>query len=201
MGNKVHFGLENVHVAPITTKDNVESYEDPIKINGAVNVNLSKEGNETTFYADNMLYYTTNQNNGYSGDIEVADFPQEVLSKLLGWGDTTDSKGMWIEYADKEPVPFALMFEVSGAENNAESLARYVLYNCVVARPDLAAETLGEDKEPKTQTLSITATPKTFTINNVERKVVKGCLEKANAVGTSWDEFFKAVLEPTVSGA
>lgn len=197
MGNKVHFGLCNVHVAPI--KDD-GSYDTPVAIEGAVNINLSKEGNETKFYADNTLFYTANQNNGYSGDIEVTNFPQDLLSQLLGWGDEADSTtGMWLEDADGEAQPFALLFQVDGANDNSKLQEAYVLYKCILSRPDLAAETVGEDREPKTQTATITATAKEFTIGSAKKNIIKGCLENTTANASKWATFFTTVAVPTAS--
>lgn len=71
--NKVKFGLENVHIAPITAiGDSSYTYGTIFKIPGAVNLSLDVAGDETDFYADNIKYYNDRANQGYTGSLEMA---------------------------------------------------------------------------------------------------------------------------------
>ena len=77
MKNKVKYGLSNVHVAKmIFGEDGTITYDTPFAIPGAVNLSLDAEGEETAFYADNKKYHNSYANNGYSGDLEIADIPE-----------------------------------------------------------------------------------------------------------------------------
>ena len=89
--NKVHFGLKNVHYALITYTAGVPSWGTPKAIKGAVNLNLAKEGSDTDFYADDVKYFHIAGNNGYTGTLEMADFPADMRKDL--WNQTITSTG------------------------------------------------------------------------------------------------------------
>ena len=83
--NKVTFGLRNVHIAFVDTESETQpAWAEPIKIPGAVNFTPSPEGDTNTFYADDEPYFVVSSNNGYTGDLEMANFPDEVLAEALG---------------------------------------------------------------------------------------------------------------------
>lgn len=83
--NKVKFGLSNVHVAKIIKgEDGAITYDTPFKIPGAVNLSLDAEGDNEPFYADNIKYFESFANNGYSGELEIAKIPDEFLKEILG---------------------------------------------------------------------------------------------------------------------
>ena len=83
--NKVKYGLANVHIWKILT-DTPEgaTYDEVIRIPGAVDLSISAEGDEGVFYADNMKYFSMFANGGYSGDLEIALIPDEFSIKILG---------------------------------------------------------------------------------------------------------------------
>ena len=159
MGNKVKYNLKNVHAAKLTEKvtDGVISYEyaTPKPIPGAVSISLDAEGESSPFYADGVVYFRSNTNNGYSGDLEIALIPEwfrtEILQEIL------DGKGVLVENsAVTEMVGFALLFEFDGDVN----AIRHVLYSCTASRPSISSETKEDAIEPGTETLSITADPR-----------------------------------------
>ncbi len=183
---KVQFGLEKVHVAFKEITGEVETFQTPIAIPGAVNLSLSGEGEESTFYADNIAYFSMTSNNGYTGDLEVALFPDTILADMLGW--EIDANGMLVEIADGKQKEFALLFEVAGNEKNK----RYIYYNCKASRPNQEHGTKTETHEPNTQTATLTITPTEID----SKKVVKGGLELSETNKTAYDAFFTSVLEP-----
>ena len=68
--NKVKFGLEKVAFAVANiAADGSATYDTPIKNPGARSLSLNPQGELTEWYADNMVYYVVNNNNGYSGDL------------------------------------------------------------------------------------------------------------------------------------
>lgn len=150
--NKVHFGLKNVHYALITySSTGVPSWGTPKAIKGAVNLNLAKEGSDTDFYADDVKYFHLAGNNGYTGSLEMADFPAEVRKDLWNQEITTTGK-LLVEDIDAQPCEFALMFEIDGDQ----SPDRYCFYRCIASRPDIVGATKAESTEVQTQSCDLT---------------------------------------------
>lgn len=183
--NKVKFGLKNVHFAKmiVSEEDGSISYATPIKIPGAVNLSLDPQGDKADFNADDVVFFSDYANNGYSGDLEVAKIPDSFLTEILG--QTTDSNGALIESSEDKSSKFALMFEVNGDVN----ATRVVYYNCTASRPKTEASTIGETKEPKTDTITITASARS-TDNQVKASLCP--TEKNKAI---YDAFYKKVYE------
>jgi phi13 family phage major tail protein len=112
--NKVTFGLRNIHYAPIIGKDEQgnPTYGIPKPYPGAVSLSPDAEGDQNIFYADDIAYYVVDSNNGYSGDFEAADVPDDFKIDVLGY--MRDSNGMLVEVADAVKKSFALMGEIAG---------------------------------------------------------------------------------------
>lgn len=147
--NKVQFNLRNVHYAMVTES----GYGTPKKLPGAVNLDLSPAGEQTTFYADGIAYYVTNANNGYTGSIEMARFTDEFYKDVYGF--TADTNKVLTENSFVETKPIALLFQIDGDAD--ESL--YCLYNVTMGRPNVAGQTQEASKTVQTQSADITAAP------------------------------------------
>lgn len=152
MPDKVKFGIRNVHYAVMSA--DTPTYETPVPIPGAVSLTMEASGDTTPFYADDMQYFVTVSNNGYSGDLEVAYFPESFFEDIFGYTVSTNDKVM-TENAAAQPKPFALLFEEEGDVTGT----KYVLYNCTCTRPSRNLATTTETTEPQTQTSTITASP------------------------------------------
>lgn len=151
--NKVKFGIKNCYYAKATIASNGSAtYGSPVALPGAVNLSLEPQGENSPFYADNVVYYMSSANSGYSGDLELAIIPDSFKKDILGFIE--DSNGILIEDADAEVAHFALTFEFSGDKHNM----RHVLYNCTASRPGVGSTTNTETKEPQTESITITAT-------------------------------------------
>src|SRR5699024_10136634 len=82
--NKVKYGLKNAHYALLTIgEDGTVTYGEPIPIPGSVNLTMDAQGDTSTFYADNMAYFVTAANDGYSGTFEVALIPDQFRQDVL----------------------------------------------------------------------------------------------------------------------
>ena len=148
--NKVMFGLKNVHYAILEDG----SFGTPVAIPGAVNLSLEAEGDVSKFYADNIVYYQTAANQGYSGDLEIARIPDQMLQDV--WGYTLGGTDKVLtENANAEPKTFALLYEING-DKDAEY---YCLYACTATRPNIGSATVEESKEVQTRTCTINAVP------------------------------------------
>lgn len=186
--NKVKFGLKNVHYAVVTTDSaGKESYGKPVAWPGAVNLSLDAEGDTNSFYADDIAYYVTVSNNGYSGDFESALIPESFKTDVMGW--KKNSNGVIVETADAVPKEFALLFEFTGDA----SMVRHVLYNCKATRPSISGKTKEDSVDVQTDTLSLTATPRTS-----DHVTMAYVADSSSGVYSGW---YDAVVEPTEAGA
>ena len=68
MANLVRFGLKNVHYAIFTEGSSgaAGTYGTPKPLIGAVQMTTTPEGDSYTFYADDVAFYATETNAGYS---------------------------------------------------------------------------------------------------------------------------------------
>ncbi len=184
ISNKVKFGLKNVHYALITASSNgTVTYATPKRIPGAVNLSLDAQGETNTFYADDTAYYVSTSNDGYSGNLEMAQIPDDFRKDVLSETEDATSKVL-IENADVDEKPFALLFEIDG---NVKP-TRHVLYNCVASRPGVGGKTKEKSKTPETETVSITASPDGS--GRVKAKTT------ADTPAATYDKWFSSVWKP-----
>lgn len=195
--NKVMYGLSNAHYSLVTFDENgTPTFGAFAPFPGSVNLSISPEGGEPTpFFADNITYYMSpGANNGYSGDWEVAKVPDEFLINVLGF--VRDANGVLFEDAEAVSKTFALAFEFDGDVNKT----RHILYNCRASRTDFGSSTIEETAEPQTQTLTITAIPMAFTVNNEKKLFVKAKANQTDS-GTQYSAWFNQVYTPASSEA
>lgn len=153
MANKIKYGIKNVYYAVATlAANNSATYDTPVALPGAVSLTLDPEGDSNIFYADNVAYYTSYANNGYSGSLELALIPDAFRKDVLG--EIDDNKDVLVEEQGAPSIHFALMFQFEGDEN----ATRHVMYNCVASRPSANGNTKEASIEPQTETVNLTAT-------------------------------------------
>lgn len=155
--NKVQFNLKNVHYAVISAEGSSTTnptYGTAAAVPGAVSLTLDPVGEVNEFFADGIKYYVSQGNNGYEGDLEMALFPDTMLTAVWDY-DLNSTSNVITESVTDEAKAFALMFQIDGDKN--ETL--YCLYNCKGTRPAIASQTNTNSKEPQTQTSTITASP------------------------------------------
>ena len=180
--NKVKFGLKNVHYA-VRTSGGAGTVK---SVPGAVNLSLSPQGDTNTFYADNVAYYVSQSNQGYSGDLEIALIPDQMRQDL--WGEALHGTDKTLyELSTAEPAVFDLGFQIEGDQKE-----RLVwLYGCTATRPNLGSATIAESKEVQTETVTITSSP---LANGLVKSMTTDTTTSATRTG-----WFSAVYEPTLS--
>ena len=178
--NKIKYGIKNCYYAKATiSTSGTATYSTPVALPGAVALSLDAQGDTNKFFADNIVYFTSVSNNGYEGDLELAKVPETFLKDILGYIE--DGAGALVEDANAVPAHFALIGQFEGDAH----AKRFVLYNCVAARPSLSGNTKEESIEPQTESLSITAT----TVYNsvLDTDVVKASVsESTTGAYTTW---------------
>lgn len=153
--NKVTFGLKNVHYATFTETEGAITYDTPVKLPGGIELSIEPRGDMTEFYADNMLYYSASNNQGYDGTLSIANIPEQFLIDALG--EKKDETDMVLtELATAKGKPFALLFEFDGDVK----ATRHVLYNCNANRPTIASSTKTASAEPNANELTFVASPR-----------------------------------------
>lgn len=157
MANKVKFGLKNVHYATFTVDETTGdiTYDTPIRIPGAVELSLEPRGDMVEFYADDMLYYSAQNNQGYDGTLSIAIIPEQFAIDCLG--EEKDETDMVLtEKTNLRGKPFAFLFEFDGDEK----ATRHVLYNCTANRPTVTSSTRTDTVEPTPDELTFVASPR-----------------------------------------
>lgn len=187
--NKVKFGLKNCHYALADlAEDGTVTFGTPVPMPGAVSLSLEAEGENEPFYADDTTYYMVHNNNGYSGDFELALIPESFLTDVMH--EIEDANGVIAENKDVEPEHFALLFEFTGDQRKI----RHCMYYCSAARPSVSGSTKEDSTEVQTETLALTATP-----------LPSGLVKVKTGTNTSeevYNRWYEAVYQPSaVSGS
>lgn len=183
--NKVKFGLSQVHIFPIQSDDATGTkYDEGFPLLGAVTLSLSPEGDSEPFYADNISYYVSTSNNGYSGSLEMALLNDEFYTKILGMKQDEKS-GLLVESVGDVTKEFAMAFQFEGDQH----ATRHVLYRCKATRPKMEAETIADKTTPKTDSFDFSAMAR-ISDGNIKAKAEVG--------GAKYDTFFTAPADTTV---
>ena len=188
MGNKVKYGLSNVHISKITYGSNNEiTYETPFALPGAVSISLDPVGESADFPADNTIYFRDSTNQGYAGTLEIALINDKFREDILG--QFKDINGAFIESKDDKLSDFALGCQFEGDSTGT----RYWFYKCSVSRPGIASQTIETSKTPVTDTLNINMSAR------VSDGQVKVHLTKNDDNATAYNGFFNEVYEKQIS--
>ena len=153
MANKVEFGISQLHVGTYEVDDQgVVTLGTPYHQPGAINFAPEENQELNNFYADNIVYWAGYSGGSFEGDLEVAKFWDDFKTQFLGYKRTVDGGLANVKGAKKPNVYIA--FQVEG---DAES-RRIIMYNCALGAIQREFHTIEENKEPVTETLSVTCT-------------------------------------------
>lgn len=192
--NKVHFGIKNVYYALVTetttTAGTSTTYGTPVAMPGAVSIDLSANQETTEFYADDGVYYITQNDATYEGDLTIADIPDQFKKDVFG--DKEDSNNVLVETTGNPVRYFALMFETTGDAGGHRTL----FYKCSATRPNASGQTKEETTEVQPRTLSIKAIPRADlnTIGGETKRLTQANVKEG---ASAYANFFQAVYEPT----
>lgn len=105
---KVLSGLDMFHIAEVLkdTKDELK-FSDPQELPGAVNLKIDPKSEQEVFYADNVAYATVNSLGDIDGEMEVADLPLDMQSRIFG---KQVENGIHFSSADDKTLEIALGF-------------------------------------------------------------------------------------------
>lgn len=152
--NKVNFGLSNVYYA-ILTEGDTNSWATPVKVPGAVSLTLDDSSASSPFYADNVIYYQSFANNGYTGSLEMARIPEQMLADVWGIEENATDKVIY-ERANVQPKPFALLFQREGDDDSELVLIYRVI---PTSKPTAGSSTIEDSPTPVTQSFEFNAPP------------------------------------------
>ena len=186
---KIKFGMKSVYYAIATIASNgTATYGTPKAFPGAVSVSLSPQGGISNFYADDIVYWSGENRNGYEGDLEMALVTDEFRKDILG--DTLDSKSVLVESVNPDPVHFALLFEFT----TDDKARRHVFYNCIAKRPEAAGSTKQDAISPQTEKISIRAMS---IYNSTLQKDIVKAVAGTNTTASTYTGWYSAVYQPT----
>lgn len=184
---RIRYGLKNLYYATATDNGSgTLTYATPVAIPGAKSISLSAVGDALDEYADDVLWFHADANQGYNGSLEFEDTAAGDAFVATVLGQTTDTADVIWESASDQAVEFALLGQFS-LEGGTETGKRFAFLRCVIARPELAGQTKESGITVATNSVTITAMPR-----------ISDDLVKASCVSTSsaYANWFAAVPTP-----
>ena len=193
MANIYHYDVKNCYYIPgVRNADGTITYdtERARQEKGLMSMEMQPEGEVNKIRADGIDYIIYMSNNGYTGTLNFVQISDEF--KVDNLAERKDvMTGIQYEDADSTPTPFALMGEFKG---DSEGI-RWIYYNCTAARPNMAGDNKENQKEPDTESLSITVAPLPVTIDGKDVNIVKGGITKSINAET-YNKWFTKVSIP-----
>ena len=180
---KIKYGISHAYYAKITETGGVISYGTPVALPGAVSLSSSASGDESDFFADNVVYFGQYANNGYEGELELAMIPESFWKDILGY--TVDGTYL-VENANAVASNFALGFQIN---TDADPILFWFLY-CSASRPNTDANTKEDAIEPQTDTISVKLMPRPDT-GDVRIRTSDSTTDAER------EDWFDAVVEPS----
>lgn len=133
--NKVTFGLENVHWSkPTVGTGGAISYSKPEKMSGSIELQLDPQSTDIKLKADNIDYYVSASNDGYTGKVIMYNVPEEFLQYAVGEEKVGD---LIAERSSSQGKPITLLFQIEGDVH----AVRHCLTQVVVKRPKVNSKT------------------------------------------------------------
>ena len=149
--DKVLFGFSDLYFGTFTeNEDGSVTMGEPYHQRGAVGYSPSEQGNNYTFYADNVPYFSYYTSGTYQGDLVVARFDREFRTKYLGEVELEDGGLAQVKNAIKPAIWMA--FEIQGDKGPE----RIIFYNGSMGGITREYATIEENIEVKTESMPLT---------------------------------------------
>lgn len=170
MENTVVFGLEKIHVGEYdVASDGTVTLGAPYHIPGAVDMTQDPESEQTVFNADNRAYYMATDDNGYSGELEMAVFPDEFKVRFLNYSIMPG--GGVGKFKDKPSKKLYMAWEFKGDKERR----RGIMYNIEPGMISREFKTTEQSKEPVTAKLPYRC------LGDVATGLTKACYKPGDA--------------------
>lgn len=177
---RVRFGLSNLYYATATDDGTgTLTYTTPVAIPGAKSIALEAQGDATDEYADDVLWFHLDGNDGYSGDLEFEDTAEADAFYNTVTGTVTDDDGVTFESSDDRAKEFALMgqFKLAGGTDTGK---RWCFFRCTASRSKVEGKTKEKGVEVATNVVTITAMPR------ISDDMVKATCPSSSAKYATW---------------
>lgn len=177
---RIKYGISSVKYAPITATDGagVPTYGEMLPLDGAVALTLETNGDEVREYADNILWFAQDVNQGYTGTLELEELPDSFRTNILG--EIADTNDVIWESADAQVKEFALSFQFEIGGDSTVTGKRGCLLRCTASRPSTNLNTKEATITPNHDTLNIVAMPR------VSDHYVKASCDSTSASYATW---------------
>ncbi len=181
MAEKVTYGIRNVHYSAKTEDvDGNPTYGAPKRWSGANELSLPPAGDAVKVYADDVTYYTIPVNQGYDGNINAYQVPEDF--KINHMGEYKDTNGVMVEKSDAIPQYFALL----GEFQNDVGGKRFAMYNVSANRADFSGTTKTDTVDPQLLSVPITC------MSTIADNIIKATITK-EANETVYNNWFSSV--------
>lgn len=152
--NKVEFGLSNVHIGTYEydIAAGTVTLGDPMTVPGAVSLSLDVDTEDYKFYADDVVYYSSITDNGESGELTMANFPDEFKLNFLPYKKLEDGGLAKIKGERAKDVYIA--FEGKGDKHKR----RHILFNVALGAIKREHKTIEGSEEVEVETIGVTLT-------------------------------------------
>lgn len=146
------FGFSDLYIGTYTVNDDTGEVTmgDPYHQTGAVGFSPEGQGNNYTFYADNVSYFSKYTTGNYEGDLVVARFDDEFRKRFLGDIELEDGGIAEIKNPVKPNIYMA--YEVQGDKGPE----RVIWYNGSLGSINRETATIEDEAEVQTETIPVT---------------------------------------------
>lgn len=150
--NKVEFGLSNVHYGTYDIVDGEVSLGAATALPGAVELTLEETSESSSFFADDIVYYSDFNSSGETGTLTMALFPDEFKLAILPYIQLED--GGIAKSKTKRAKNIYLSFEGKGDKHKR----RHIMYNVALGAISRGYKTLEGSTEVATESIELTVT-------------------------------------------